>query len=69
MHEVRLAEVPEPAVLHVPRELSPGELADTVGRVIDDPELRERIQAFQDSYAAANSYERTAERYAELLEL
>jgi glycosyltransferase involved in cell wall biosynthesis len=64
-----LAEVPEPAVLHVPRELSPGELADTVGRVIDDPELRERIQAFQDSYAAANSYERTAERYAELLEL
>jgi glycosyltransferase involved in cell wall biosynthesis len=64
-----LAELPEPAVLHVPRELSPGELADTVGRVIDDPELRQRIQASQDSYAAANSYERTAERYAELLEL
>jgi glycosyltransferase involved in cell wall biosynthesis len=64
-----LAELPEPAVLHLTRESSPGELADTIGRLIDDPGLRERIRASQDSYAAANSYERTAERYAELLEL
>jgi glycosyltransferase involved in cell wall biosynthesis len=64
-----LAELPEPAVLHLPRESSPAELADTIGRVIDDPGLRERIRASQDSYAAANSYERTADRYAELLEL
>jgi glycosyltransferase involved in cell wall biosynthesis len=64
-----LGELPEPAVLHVPRECAPAELADSIRRVLDDPDLRERIRAAQDSYAAANSYERVAERYAELLEL
>jgi glycosyltransferase involved in cell wall biosynthesis len=64
-----LAELPEPAVLHVPREPAPEELAATIRRVLDEPDLRERIRAAQDDYAAANSYERVAERYAEILGL
>jgi glycosyltransferase involved in cell wall biosynthesis len=53
----------------VPRECAPNELADAIQRVLDEPELRDRIGSAQDEYAAANSYERVAERYAELLEL
>jgi glycosyltransferase involved in cell wall biosynthesis len=64
-----LGELPSPAVLHVPRECAPGELAAAMESVLDEPELRERIRAAQDEYATANSYERVAERYAELLEL
>ena len=64
-----LGELPSPAVCHVPRECAPGELADAIRRVVDEPDLRERIRAAQDEYAAANSYERVAERYAELLEV
>jgi glycosyltransferase involved in cell wall biosynthesis len=64
-----LGELPEPAVLHLPRGPTPAELADSMRRVLDEPELRDRIRAAQDEYAAANSYRRVAERYAELLEL
>jgi glycosyltransferase involved in cell wall biosynthesis len=64
-----LGELPEPAVLHVPRECAPDELAGAVRRVIEEPDLREGILAAQDSYAAAHSYERIAERYAEILGL
>jgi glycosyltransferase involved in cell wall biosynthesis len=64
-----LGELPEPAVLHVPRDCAPGELAAAIDRVLDEPDLRARIRDAQDSYAAANSYERVAARYAELLEL
>jgi glycosyltransferase involved in cell wall biosynthesis len=64
-----LAELPDPAVLHVPRDCAPGELTNAIQRVLSEPELRDRIRAAQDEYAAANSYERVVERYAELLEL
>jgi glycosyltransferase involved in cell wall biosynthesis len=64
-----LGELPSPAVLHVPRECAPGELTASIRRALDEPDLRKRIRAAQDEYAAANSYERVAERYAELLEL
>jgi glycosyltransferase involved in cell wall biosynthesis len=64
-----LAEVPDPAVLHVPRECAPNELAVAVRRVLDEPDLRERIRAAQDDFAASNSYEKVAERYAEILGL
>jgi glycosyltransferase involved in cell wall biosynthesis len=64
-----LGELPSPAVCHVPRECAPGELADSIRRVLDEPALRELIRAAQDGYAAANSYERVAQRYAELLEV
>jgi glycosyltransferase involved in cell wall biosynthesis len=48
---------------------SPAALAATISRVLDEPELRRRIRTAQDSYAAANSYGRVAERYAEILGL
>lgn len=64
-----LGELPDPAVLRVPRGCAPGVLAGAILRVLDEPELRERIRASQDDYAAANSYERIAERYAEILGL
>jgi glycosyltransferase involved in cell wall biosynthesis len=64
-----LDELPEPAVLHVPRECAPTELAGSIRGVLDQPDLRERIREAQDEYAAANSYERIAERYAEILGL
>jgi glycosyltransferase involved in cell wall biosynthesis len=64
-----LGELPDPAVLRVPRECAPDELAGTIRRVLDEPDLRERIRAAQDEYATANSYERVAERYAEILGL
>jgi glycosyltransferase involved in cell wall biosynthesis len=64
-----LGELPEPAALHVPRECAPDELAAAIERVLDGPDLRARIHDAQDSYAAANSYERVAARYTELLEL
>jgi glycosyltransferase involved in cell wall biosynthesis len=64
-----LGELPSPAVLHVPRECAPGELAGSVRRILDDADLRERIRTAQDQFAVANSYERIAARYAELLEL
>jgi glycosyltransferase involved in cell wall biosynthesis len=64
-----LGELPEPAVLHVPRECAPAELAGCIYCVLDQPDLRERIREAQDEYAAANSYERVAERYAEILGL
>lgn len=64
-----LGELPEPAVLHVPRECAPGELAGAIRGVLDEPDLRGRIRAAQDEYAAANSFERVAERYAEILGL
>jgi glycosyltransferase involved in cell wall biosynthesis len=64
-----LDELPDPAVLHVPRECAPGELSGAIRRVLDEPGLRERIRAAQDEHAAANSYERVAERYAEILGL
>jgi glycosyltransferase involved in cell wall biosynthesis len=64
-----LDELPDPAVLHVPRECAPGELAGAIRRVLDEPDLRERIRAAQEEHAAANSYERVAERYAEILGL
>jgi glycosyltransferase involved in cell wall biosynthesis len=64
-----LRELPGPAVLHVPRDCAPGELRANIDRVLDEPELRARIRAAQDEYATANSYERVAARYAELLEL
>ncbi len=64
-----LNELPDPAVLHVPRECAPGELAGAIRRVLDEPDLRERIRAAQEEHAAANSYERVAERYAEILGL
>jgi glycosyltransferase involved in cell wall biosynthesis len=64
-----LAELPDPAVLRVPRKCSPAALAATISRVLDEPELRRRIRTAQDSYAAANSYGRVAERYAEILGL
>ena len=40
-----------------------------IRRILDDPALRDRIRAAQDAYAAANSYEKIAERYAEILGL
>jgi glycosyltransferase involved in cell wall biosynthesis len=64
-----LSELPDPAVLRVPRECAPGALAEQMRRVLDEPELHERIRAAQDDYATANSYERVAERYAEILAL
>jgi glycosyltransferase involved in cell wall biosynthesis len=64
-----LGELPEPTVLHVPRECAPGELAGAIRGVLHEPDLRERIRAAQDEYAATNSYERIAERYAEILGL
>ena len=64
-----LRELPSPAVLHVPRECPPAELGNRIDQVVDDADLRKRIRAAQDDYATANSYERVAERYAELLEL
>jgi glycosyltransferase involved in cell wall biosynthesis len=64
-----LGELPEPAVLHVPRECAPAELAGSIRGVLDEPDLRERIRAAQDEYAVANSYESVAERYAEILGL
>ena len=64
-----LGELPDPAVLHVPRECAPGRLAEAIRGVLDEPDLRERIRASQDDYAATNSYERIAERYAEILGL
>ncbi len=64
-----LRELPTPAVLHVPRECPPAELRCCIERVLEDADLRERIRAAQDEYVTANSYERVAERYAELLEL
>ena len=64
-----LGELPDPAVMRVPRGCAPGVLAGAILRVLDEPELRERIRASQDDYAAANSYERIAERYAEILGL
>ena len=64
-----LAELPDPAVLRVPRGCAPGVLAGAILRVLGEPELRERIRASQDDHAAANSYERIAERYAEILGL
>jgi glycosyltransferase involved in cell wall biosynthesis len=64
-----MEEVPNPAVLHLPRGSAPSALAERIEEVLDDPALRERIRTAQDEYAMANSYERVAERYAELLEL
>jgi len=64
-----LAELPDPAVIRVPRECSPGVLAEAIEGVLDEPDLRERIRSAQDDYAAENSYERIAERYAEILGL
>ena len=64
-----LGELPSPAVLHVPRECAPSELAGSIRRILDEPDLTERIRTAQDEYAEANSYERVAKRYAELLEL
>ena len=64
-----LAEQPEPAVIRVPRECSPAQLADRIDEVVRDPSLRAEIRAAQDAYAEANSFERVAERYAELLRL
>ncbi len=64
-----LRELPEPAVLHVPRECAPSELLRAVSRILDEGDLRGRMRAAQDEYATANSYERVAERYAELLQL
>jgi glycosyltransferase involved in cell wall biosynthesis len=64
-----LSELPDPAVLHVPRECAPGRLAEAIRGVLNEPDLRERIRTSQDDYAAANSYERVAERYAEILGL
>ena len=64
-----LKELPDPAVLHVPRDCPPAALAEWMGRVIDDSGLRERIRTAQDDYATATSYAAVAQRYAELLEL
>ncbi|HEX3561219.1 MAG TPA: glycosyltransferase [Solirubrobacterales bacterium] len=64
-----LRELPSPAVLHVPRDCAPSALAVQIEEVVEDPGLRKRIRAAQDEYAEANSYERVAERYAELLGL
>src|SRR5262245_29232739 len=49
-----LGELPDPAVLRVPRECAPGVLAEAIGRVLDEPGLRERIRSAQDEYATAN---------------
>ncbi len=64
-----MEELPGPAVLHLPRDSAPSALAERIEEVLDDSALRERIRTAQDEYAEANSYERVAERYAELLEL
>jgi glycosyltransferase involved in cell wall biosynthesis len=64
-----LGELPDPAVIRVPRECAPSVLAERIGLILDDPDLRERIRSAQDDYATANSYERVAERYAEILAL
>jgi UDP:flavonoid glycosyltransferase YjiC (YdhE family) len=56
-------------VIRVPRECAPSVLAERIGVILDDPDLRERIRLAQDDYAAANSYERVAELYAEILAL
>jgi glycosyltransferase involved in cell wall biosynthesis len=64
-----LAELPDPAVVRVPRECAPSVLAERIGLILDDPDLRNRIRSAQDDYATANSYERVAERYAEILAL
>jgi glycosyltransferase involved in cell wall biosynthesis len=62
-------ELPDPAVLRVPRQCPPAVLTDAIDRVLGEPELRSRIRSAQDAYATANSYERIAERYAEILAL
>jgi glycosyltransferase involved in cell wall biosynthesis len=64
-----LREQPEPAVIHLPPDCRPSALAEKIRQVADDPALRERIRLAQDEYAAANSYGRVAEHYAELLAL
>jgi glycosyltransferase involved in cell wall biosynthesis len=64
-----LREQPEPAVLHVPRDCPPGELAEKIKLIAEDQDLRDRVRLAQDEYAAAHSYQRVAERYAELLAL
>jgi glycosyltransferase involved in cell wall biosynthesis len=64
-----LRELPSPAVLHVPRECAPAELRSSIERVLDDTGLRGEIRTAQDEFAVGNSYERVAERYAELLDL
>jgi glycosyltransferase involved in cell wall biosynthesis len=64
-----LMELPPPAVLPVPDECSPRELAERIAGVLDDEELSAEIEAAQDRYASENSFARVAERYAELLAL
>lgn len=64
-----MEELPGPAVLHLPRVSAPSALAERIEEVLGDSALRARIRTAQDEYAVANSYERVAERYAELLEL
>jgi glycosyltransferase involved in cell wall biosynthesis len=64
-----LMELPPPAVLPVPEECTPPELAERIAGVVDDEDLRAEIEAAQDRYASENSFARVAERYAELLAL
>jgi hypothetical protein len=62
-------QIPAPAVLAVPPDCPPAELAEQMASAIEDDGLRDRIRAAQDEHAAANSFSRVAERFAEALSL
>ena len=64
-----LRELPDPVVVHVPRDCPPDALAEKIRGVSDDSMMRRTIRAAQDEYASANSYAKVAERYVELLGL
>jgi glycosyltransferase involved in cell wall biosynthesis len=63
-----LGELPEPAVLHVPRGCSAAELGARIEDALDTS-TRKRIASAQEELARATSPESVTERYAELLGL
>lgn len=64
-----LGELPDPVALKIPMGCRPASLAELIAEVLDDEDLRRRIQSAQRDYAIANSHSRVAAHYAELLEL
>ena len=62
-------ELPEPVVLKVAPDSDAGTLAERMGEALTSEGLRRSIRAAQEAFAAANSFSRVAERYAELLSL
>jgi glycosyltransferase involved in cell wall biosynthesis len=61
------AELPVPVVLPIAPDCSAAELGDRISSLLEDERLAEEARSAQDRYARENSFERVAERYAELL--